>query len=96
MKSILLEILKIYVRMCSYLHVYTFGLFLNYSEEHKKFLLSGFTCANCKEFLIKKILVADVIVYDENEKEILMLQANKKGKKFSCPRCKHKWEFKKY
>lgn len=85
-------LLRTYVALSGAVTAYTVGLLDSYTAEHLRFLASGFICDGCKEFLIKKTLVADVIVLDSNGNSVPLLLARLKGKHFVCPRCGHRWE----
>jgi len=87
------RLLRVYVALTGSISAYTLGLLDRYTPEHRRFLSSGFICGACKEFLIKKTLVADVNVFDEQGNAIPLLQARAKGKYFGCPKCGHKWQF---
>ena len=91
--SPLKSLLRLFVALTGSIHAYTFGLFGGYSAEHRRFLTSGFMCGGCREFLIKKTLVADVVILDSEGNTIPMLQTRARGKYFLCPRCGHRWEF---
>lgn len=91
--SPLKSLLRLYVALTGSLAAYTLGLLDSYTPEHRRFLSSGFICGACKEFLIKKTLLADVVVYDPQGNVIPMLQARARGKYFACPKCGHRWEF---
>ncbi len=93
--SPLKSLLRMYVALTGSITAYTIGVLDRYSDEHRRFLSSGFICGGCGEFLIRKTLVADVIVYDDLGNRIPMLQARFKGKYFGCPKCDHRWELRK-
>ncbi|MFO0911597.1 MAG: hypothetical protein U0795_01465 [Pirellulales bacterium] len=86
------RLLRIYVALTGAVTAYTVGLLDRYTAEHRRFLASGFVCGACKEFLIKKTLVADVMVLDASGNSVPLLLARLKGKYFVCPRCGHRWE----
>src|SRR5262249_50102219 len=86
-------LLRLYVALTGSIAAYTLGLFDKYTREHRRFLTSGFTCGSCGEFLIKKTLMADVVIYDNEGNSISVLQARAKGKSFACPKCGYKWDF---
>ena len=86
-------LLRLYVAITGCLTVYTIGIIDKYTPEHKRFLTSGFICASCKGFLLKKTMVADVIIKDAEGNEVPMLKTRSKGKYFCCPRCNHSWMF---
>jgi len=86
-------LVRLYVASTGYLAAYTIGVIDKYSAEHKRFLKSGFICALCKGFLLKKTLVADVIIKDKDGNEVPILKTRAKGKYFCCPRCNHRWVF---
>jgi len=85
------SLLRAYVALTGSIAAYTVGLIDRYTPEHRRFLSSGFTCGNCREFLIKKTLMADVLVVDEHGSEVPILMARLKGKYCKCPRCGHQW-----
>ena len=91
--SPLKSLLRLYVALTGSIHAYTIGLLSGYTAEHRRFLTSGFICGACSEFLIKKTLVADVVILDSEGSTLPMLQARARGKYFACPRCGHRWEF---
>ena len=65
-----------------------------YSEEHMRFLSSGYLCPQCNEVLVKGLLsMPTVVIYDENDNTISALKARSKGKYFGCPHCGHRWVF---
>src|SRR5712671_6184033 len=88
-------LLRAYVALTGFISAHTVGVLDRHTPEHRRFLSSGFTCGSCKEFLIKKTLVADVIIYDDQGNTIPMLQARAKGKYFACPKCGHRWKLRK-
>jgi ssDNA-binding Zn-finger/Zn-ribbon topoisomerase 1 len=71
------------------------GLVDNYSDEHQKFLLSGFECPKCRQTLMKSYGVADVTCYDKNGKRVPVFLIRMRGRYFECPKCKYQWEFRK-
>ncbi len=87
-------ILRAYVALTGSLAAYTIGILDHYTPEHKRFLASGFICASCRGFLLKKTMMADVIIKDADGNEVSMMKARSKGKFFCCPRCNHEWAFK--
>jgi len=87
------SLLRLYVALTGSIHAYTIGLLSGYTAEHRRFLTSGFICGACREFLIKKTMVADVVILDSGGGAIPMLQARARGKYFACPKCGHRWEF---
>jgi hypothetical protein len=91
--SPLKSLLRLYVALTGSISACTVGLLDGYTAEHRRFLCSGFTCGACREFLIKKTMLADVVVLDSESGEIPMLQARAKGRYFACPKCGHRWEF---
>ena len=66
----------------------------NYSEEHKKFLTSGFVCTNCNETLMKWWGVANVNCLTREGEKVPLLMAGVKGDSFECPKCKFQWPLK--
>jgi len=86
------RLLRLYVALTGSIAAYTLGLLDSYTPEHRRFLSSGFVCGSCKEFLLTKTLMAEVIIYDGQGNEVPMLQARAKGKYFACPKCGYKWE----
>ena len=71
----------------------TVGKFDHYSEEHQKFLTSGYICPNCEETLMNWWGVADVECYSSTGEKVSLAMARLKGKEFSCPLCGHRWSF---
>ncbi len=86
------RLLRAYVALTGSLCAHTIGVFDRYTEEHRRFLCSGFTCGSCHEFLIRKSLLADVVTYDPQGNEVPMFKARAQGKQFGCPRCGHRWD----
>jgi hypothetical protein len=74
---------------------YTIGVADRYTKEHRKFLSSGFVCQNCKETLLTKWWVADVNCYDSNGDTIPIMKLRLKARFFECPKCFHRWPFRK-
>lgn len=68
------------------------GRFDKYTEEHHKFLQSGYKCPHCNEYLMKPYGVADVNCYDDNDRKVSLAFARIKGKYFECPKCKYRWK----
>lgn len=83
-----------YLKLCGR-YARGFGLIDNYSEEHQEFLSSGFKCPKCQQTLMKSYGVADVNCYDKNGKKVSVSMIGFKGKNFECPKCKHRWKFRK-
>ncbi|MCD6048695.1 MAG: hypothetical protein K0Q55_98 [Verrucomicrobia bacterium] len=90
--SLPMHLLRAYVAFTGSLTACTIGRIDHYTEEHRRFLSSGFICGSCKEFLIRKSLLADVITYDAQGNEISVFRARKQGRQFGCPRCGHRWD----
>jgi len=88
-------LLRLYVALTGSISAYTTGIVQNYSPEHQRFLRSGFTCASCRSFLIKKTLVADIIVKDEEGNIVPLMETKSRGRYAYCPRCNYKWPLRK-
>ena len=71
------------------------GKFDKYSEEHNKFLVSGYACPHCQKLLMKLYGFADVKCYNEEGKPVPLIIARLKGKYFECPKCKYRWKIRK-
>ena len=87
------NLLRLYVALTGSLSAYTIGLIDGYTPAHRRFLASGFICESCQEFLITRTLMADVVVYDGQGNVVPILQARSRGKQFGCPKCGHRWDF---
>lgn len=64
-----------------------------YSEEHQGFLSSGYECPSCKETLMNWWGVPNVICLDASGEKVPVVLIRIKGKKFECPGCGHRWDF---
>lgn len=67
------------------------GALDSYSEEHRKFLTSGFICANCNETLMHWWGVANVTCLSSEGEKVSLLMARTEGHSFECPKCKFQW-----
>ncbi len=63
-----------------------------YSEEHKKFLSSGYICPQCKKTLMKPWGFADVNCYSVSGEKIPLLKARAFSEFAECPNCKYRWK----
>ena len=67
------------------------GQFDRYSDEHQRFLSSGYICQNCNRTLMKRWGVANVNCYDSDGSRVSLAIARFKGKVFECPKCHYRW-----
>jgi len=82
-----------YLKLSGKIAVATIGKRDHYSEEHQKFLLSGYTCQHCKKTLMKWWVVPNVNCYAASGEKVPVAVARLKGRVFECPKCQHRWEF---
>jgi hypothetical protein len=71
----------------------TLGRLDRYTKEHMRFLSSGFVCQRCNQILMGKWWTAGVNCYDSKGKKISIMKARLKGRYFECPKCLHRWPF---
>ena len=64
-----------------------------YSEEHLSFLSSGYECPRCKQTLMTWWGVSDIACLGASGERVPVAFIRLKGKKFECPRCRHRWDF---
>ena len=85
----------LYLKIIGVMTAYTIGLIDNYTPEHQKYLISGYTCGGCGVRLMKKVLLPDVRILDADGHEVPIMKARAKGEKFQCPKCSYSWKFRK-
>ncbi|HKE95995.1 MAG TPA: hypothetical protein VKB34_16930 [Povalibacter sp.] len=64
-----------------------------YTPEHLQWLSSGYVCQSCSQTLMNGWGVADVRCYGANGERVSVAMIRLKGRVFECPRCNHRWEF---
>jgi len=82
-----------YLKLCGIAAATTLGKLDRYSEDHQKFLASGFVCQGCNATLMRWWGVADVRCLSESGERVSLAIARIKGKAFECPKCGHRWQF---
>src|SRR5258706_16048875 len=75
------------------LFAHTIGRLDRYTTEHREFLSSGFVCKKCHQTLMGKWWTAGVNCYDSKGEKISIMKARLKGRFFECPKCLHRWPF---
>jgi hypothetical protein len=71
----------------------TLGRLDRYTKEHMKFLSSGLVCQKCNQTLMGRWWTAGVNCYDSKGERISIMKARLKGRYFECPKCLHRWPF---
>ena len=66
-----------------------------YSEEHLKFLSSGYQCPGCKRTLMNPYGISNVHCLGANGEQVPVALIRIRGKKFECPKCQYTWDFRK-
>ena len=71
----------------------TIGKLDGYSDEHRRWLSSGYVCQNCNRTLMDRWGVAEVNCYAADGQRVPLLMIRIKGRVFECPKCSYRWPF---
>jgi ssDNA-binding Zn-finger/Zn-ribbon topoisomerase 1 len=67
------------------------GFLHGYSEEHKKFLSSGYKCPECGKTLLNRLGFITVNFYSKDGARIPLAVGQISGEIVECPNCNHRW-----
>src|SRR5882724_5145469 len=88
-------LIRVFLRANGVVIANTLGRLDRYTKEHRKFLSSGFVCQKCRQTLVGRWWTAGVNCCDSNGQKVPIMQARLKGRYFECPKCLHRWPFRK-
>src|SRR5438045_9646015 len=80
-----------YLRTVGKLGGLTLGRLDSYTEEHSRFLASGYECQRCHRCLMKWLFWPTVYCLSADDQRVPMRTARLSGRRFQCPHCEYSW-----